>query len=360
MNRVKLFLPAVITFFIISFFITFNRISYSNQDSQKLLETEKNTIEVVKNNVDSVVFVSNIQRVSRGFLDLEGQEVPTGAGSGFVWDEQGHIVTNYHVIQGGGKFSISFNRDKTQYEAVLVGDEAYKDIAVLKLVKPPKKLHPIKVGSSKNLLVGQKTIAIGNPYGLDHTVTQGIVSALDRSIKGVTGISINDMIQTDAAINPGNSGGPLLNSNGELIGMNTVIYSTSGGSAGVGFSVPVDTINNIVPQLIKHGQVIRPKLGIAMKFNEQIKYRYGIKKGVVIWSIAEGGPIAKAGLKGLTQDNNSIYIGDILLKIGDVEVNNYEDIYHALDKFKIGDTANITYLRDGKTKETTIKFIQID
>ena len=196
MNRVKLFLPAVITLSIISFFIAFNRISYSNPDAQKLLETEKNTIEVVKNTVNSVVFVSNIQRVSRGFLDLEGQEVPTGAGSGFVWDEKGHIVTNYHVIQGGGKFLIAFNGDKTQYEAVLVGDEAYKDIAVLKLVKLPKNLHPIKVGSSKNLLVGQKTIAIGNPYGLDHTVTQGIVSALDRSIKGVTGISINNMIQT--------------------------------------------------------------------------------------------------------------------------------------------------------------------
>lgn len=318
----------------------------------KLLPSEKQTIKIYKNASLSVVNVSNI-KTQRDFY--YGQvDVPQGSGSGYVWDNEGHIVTNFHVVQGGDQFMITFKNNKKQYKAKIVGVEPKKDIAVLKLIKNPKTLNPIEIGKSKDLQVGQLTLAIGNPFGLDHTLTTGVISALGREIKGIGGVKIFDMIQTDASINSGNSGGPLLNSSGKLIGMNTMIFSTSGASSGLGFAVPVDTINMVVPQLIKHGKVIQPALGIS-PLPEQYARRF-FKKGVVIASVQPDGAAKEANLQGMKRDQfGRTYFGDIVLKIENMEVNNLDDIYQALQKYKVGDTVTITYLRDEKEKKATLK-----
>jgi S1-C subfamily serine protease len=326
--------------------------------SNLVTEDEKNTVAVFQKAVSSVVFVSTITKSRRGWY-YGAQDIPAGAGSGYVWDNEGHIVTNYHVVQGGDKFNITFHNDKETYEAVVVGIEEKKDIAVLKLIQKPKNLMPISIGSSSNLMVGQKTLAIGNPFGLDHTMTSGIVSALDRKIEGIGRIKIHGMIQTDASINPGNSGGPLLNSSGEVIGMNTMIFSHSGSSAGVGFAVPIDTIKRVVPQLIDHGKVIRPGLGIGI-LPESVKQRFGIEKGIVISVVDENGPAAQAGLVGIGQDRwGRIFLGDIIIKINDHEVNSYDDIYNTLDKYTAGETVDVEYIRDGKSKKSKIKLMTL-
>lgn len=322
--------------------------------STGLLDVEQKTIALYKEVLPSVVNVSNIKIASHLFYGTV--EVPQGAGSGFVWDNQGHIVTNFHVVNGGNEFVVTFQNDSKQYSAKLVGSEPKKDIAVLKLKEIPAKLVPIRVGESKTLQVGQMTLAIGSPFGLDHTLTTGVVSALGRKIEGFGGVKIHDMIQTDAAINMGNSGGPLLNSSGNLIGMNTMIFSTSGSSAGLGFAVPVDTISMIVPQLIKHGRIIRPGLGIGI-VPENLRKHVGMsEKGVIISYIDETGAAAKAGLKGMTQDRfGRVFVGDVILSIDDKEVNSLDDIYHALEKYKIGDLVTVKYQRGKKTYTTKLK-----
>lgn len=331
-------------------------------DQLRLLDDEKNTIGVFNDVVNSVVNVSNIRKISRGgnfFVWGDEMEVPQGQGSGFIWDKSGHIVTNFHVIQGGDSFIISFHEDTKQYKAKLVGAEPKKDIAVLKLEEIPQGLKPVSMGDSDTLLVGQKTMALGNPFGLDHTITSGIVSALDRKILGIGDVTINGMIQTDSSINPGNSGGPLLDSAGRVIGMNTMIYSQSGGNAGVGFAVPADTIKQIVPQLIKHGKVIRPGLGIGI-LPEPQKRRFGVDSGIVITFVDEEGAAGKAGLRGITRDAYGRYfIGDVILKIDDKKVETYDDIYHALESYKIGDEVTVEYLRDGKKMKQKLKLSQI-
>jgi len=334
-------------------------LSRDHDENRMFIENEKNSIKIFRETVNSVVNVSTLQKMGSGRWYYGNMDVPAGAGSGFVWDNEGHIVTNFHVVERGNKFQVSFHHDKTQYEAKLVGSAPKKDIAVLKLSKKPAKLSPIKVGSSSNLVVGQKAVAIGNPFGLDHTITAGIVSALDRKIKGIGGVDIHGMIQADTSINPGNSGGPLLDSQGRIIGMNTVIYSGSGTSSGVGFAVPVDTIKRIVPQLIKYGKVIRPGLGIGL-LPEHIKARYGLSKGIVISYVDVNGAAAKAGLKAIGQDRwGRIFLGDIILKIGGEEVNNYNDIFHVLDKRKIGDTVEVEYLRDDQVKKVKVSLGEI-
>lgn len=329
-------------------------------DTSKLLENERNTIQVFQDVGDSVVNVSSV-KVSRGhwLFDPEPMEIPSGAGSGFIWDNKGHIVTNFHVIADSDQFNISFKGDKKQYKAKLVGAEPKKDIAVLKLEELPKKLKPITVGTSANLIVGQKAMAIGNPFGLDHTITSGIISALGRKIKGIGGVKIHGMIQADTSINPGNSGGPLLDSRGRLIGMNTMIYSGSGTSAGVGFAVPVDTVSAIVPQLIKYGKVSRPGLGIGV-LDDYHKSYFGIEAGIVIKYVDENSPAGKAGLKGMGRDRyGRYYIGDIITKIDGKPINNFDDIYHVLEKYKVGDKVTVTYERDGKIKTTKVKLTQL-
>jgi S1-C subfamily serine protease len=322
--------------------------------SADLLPVESKTIEIYRKVVPSTVNVSNI-KLSRNFYYGE-VEIPQGQGSGFVWDNEGHIVTNFHVVQGGNSFVVTFHNDQKQYRATIVGATPEKDIAVLKLEEKPAKLIPVAIGTSKNLQVGQYSFAIGSPFGLDYTLTTGVVSALGRKIEGVGGVKISDMIQTDAAINMGNSGGPLLNSSAELIGMNTVIFSTSGSSAGLGFAVPADTISRIVPQLIKHGKIIRPGLGISIVPDAMKVFRLQIKKGIVISHVDEKGSAAAAGLKGMTQDQlGRYYLGDIILSVDGQEVNSLDDIYQVLDKKNIGDTVDVKYRREGKDLKVKIK-----
>ncbi len=325
-----------------------------------LLEDEKNTISLFQKNVKSVVNVSNMRIARSGWwFHSEEMEVPAGAGSGFVWDDKGHIVTNYHVIANGDSFVVSFHKDKETYDATVVGTYPQKDIAVLKLKKRPKTLSPITPGTSKDLLVGQKAVAIGNPFGLDHTMTSGIISATGRKIRGVANVTINGMIQTDCSINPGNSGGPLYDSQGKVIGMNTMIYSASGSSAGVGFSVPIDTIKSIVPQIIKYGKVKRPGLGIGL-LEEGYRNHFGIEKGIVVRYVDPKSPASRAGLEGIKRDRRGRYmLGDIILKIDDHEVNNYDEIFNVLDNYKVGDEVTITYLRGDDEKKTKLKLMEL-
>jgi S1-C subfamily serine protease len=330
------------------------------RDMSLFTENEKNTISIFKNSVKSVVNVSNIQIARTSWFETQTSEVPIGAGSGFVWDNKGHIVTNFHVAMDADTFMISFHGDKKQYRAKLVGAEPKLDIAVLKLETFPKKIHPIAVGVSDNLLVGQKTLAIGNPFGLDHTITQGIVSALNRKIPGIGDVTIHGMIQTDSSINPGNSGGPLIDSTGKLIGMNTLIYSKSGSSSGVGFAVPVSSIKRTVPQLISHGKVIRPGLGIGI-LPEMHKVRFGIEKGIVITFLDKKGGAFKAGLEGIKRDQYGRYIiGDTILAVNGKEVNNLDDIYHILNLKKIGDKVKVTYRRGIERKKRKIEVLLIE
>lgn len=318
-----------------------------------LLPEEMILTQIYKNAVPAVVNITSI--VSRENIFFESTDIPAGMGSGILWNREGYIVTNAHVVDGSTSLLVTFNGDTKQYKAKLIGAAAQKDIAVIKLIEMPKILKPISVGRSNDLLVGQWAIAIGNPFGLDHSMSKGIISALDRKIDGYGGVKIHNMIQTDAAINQGNSGGPLLNSSGELIGMNAMIFSKSGTSAGLGFAVPVDTITRTVPDLIKYGKEVRPALGISM-LEDYMKLRYYGEKGVAVSYVAELGPAKKAGLRGISKDQNGrIYLGDLLLKINETEINSHDDIYHALDKLKIGDSVKITYSREGKKLTTNLK-----
>ncbi len=320
------------------------------KDATNFLENEKNSIEIFQKTVDSVVNVSNIKKARRSFFDMDPTEVEAGVGSGFVWDKNGHVVTNFHVVDGGDSFLITFKNDKKQYRAKFVGADPKKDIAVLKLEELPKDLLAIPVGDSKGLLVGQKTLAIGNPLGLDHTLTTGIVSALERKIQGYGGVSITGMIQTDASINPGNSGGPLLDSQGRLIGINTMIFNAggTGSSAGLGFAIPVDTVKSIVPQVIKYGKVIRPGLGVAI-LEPYYMARFGINSGVMLKYVDPKGPAGKAGLQGITRDRQGqYYVGDLIVGIDNAEVKSYDDLYNTLDKYKIGDKVKIKFMRENK------------
>ncbi len=316
-----------------------------------LAEDEKATIELFRRTSPSVVFITTLSRQARGFFEI--QEVPQGAGSGFVWDARGHVVTNFHVIQGASAARVSLH-DRSEWDATLVGAAPDQDLAVLRIRAPAEKLVPILVGASKDLQVGQKVFAIGNPFGLDFTLTTGIVSALGRSIPSLTGRRIDDVVQTDAAINPGNSGGPLLDSAGRLIGVNTQIASPSGASAGVGFAVPVDTVNRVVPQLVQHGRVVRPQLGIAAG-NESVLRRLGVK-GVLVMSVVEGSPADRAGLRGTyREEDGTLVLGDVVQAIDGSEVASLDDLFAALERRRPGDVVKVRVLRDGRARELEVK-----
>ncbi len=322
----------------------------------RLTEDETNTIEIVRKTRNSVVYVTNLQYV-RDFFYSSDQPVPRGSGSGFVWDDQGHIVTNFHVIDEGDKFMVSLPNQK-QVEATLVGRDPRKDIAVLKLGQQVAGLAPVSIGTSRDLQVGQKVIAIGNPFGFDHTVTTGIVSALGRSIPGAGDVTIRDMIQTDASINPGNSGGPLLNSSGELIGMNTMIATPT--SSGVGFAIPVDTIRKIVPQIIRFGKVTRPDIGGVSFVRDEVAQRAGIA-GAVILEVSRGSRAYDLGLRGLYRDNfGRLLIRDVVTGIDAAIVKSYDDLFTALDGYKIGDTVTLAVEREGKSRTVTIQLVGND
>ena len=310
-----------------------------------LAEDEKSTIELFKRASPSVVYITTLSRRPVNFFEMT--DVPQGTGSGFLWDRQGHVVTNYHVLKDADSSVVTLS-DQTNWKATVVGVEPDKDLAVLRISAPAEKLTPILVGTSKGLQVGQKVFAIGNPFGLDETLTTGIVSALGRTIEAVTGRKIQDVIQTDAAINPGNSGGPLLDSAGRLIGVNCQIASPSGASAGIGFAVPVDTVNAVVPELIAHGRIVRPRLGISPA-NESVARQLGVT-GVLILGVAEGSGAAKAGLRGTERDRDGSFIlGDIIVGVAGQDVANYDDLVSALEKQKIGDTVPVKIVRGDRT-----------
>jgi S1-C subfamily serine protease len=277
------------------------------------------------------------------------QSVPSGTGSGFIWDDRGHVVTNLHVIAGAAEASVRLN-DGRDYPAGLVGASPAHDLAVLQIRVPFNLPPPVPIGTSSDLKVGQKVFAIGNPFGLDWTLTTGIVSALDRSLNGEDGRTIQHLIQTDAAINPGNSGGPLLDSAGRLIGINTAIYSPSGASAGVGFAIPVDTVNRVVPQLISNGHYIQPGLGIQVDdtLNRLITRQLGVR-GVAVLRVAPGSAAEQAGLRAaeLTPER-TIIPGDVITEVNTVKVESAGQLFAVLDDHKIGDEVGLSVWRDGK------------
>lgn len=317
--------------------------------SRRLQSDELATVKLFRENTPSVVYITNLA-VRRDVFTLDVMEVPQGSGSGFLWDTKGHVVTNYHVIRGASDLRVTLG-DQSVYEADVVGYDEDKDVAVLHIEAPKDKLRPIPVGTSSDLLVGQKVYAIGNPFGLDHTLTTGVISGLRREISSAaTGRPIQDVIQTDAAINPGNSGGPLLDSTGNLIGINTAIYSPSGASSGVGFSIPVDTVSGIVDQIIKYGKVTRPVLGISFAPEQSVE-QLGVS-GVLVLDAPPGGPAGKAGLKSTSRDEyGRLVLGDIITSLNGQKVNNGSDLYKILDRCKVGDTVSVEVLRgDQKVK----------
>jgi S1-C subfamily serine protease len=344
-------------------------------------QAESKRIAIFERTSPSVVFLDTYTE-RRDTFSPNVMEVPLGSGSGFIWDDKGHIVTNYHLVRNSQTAQVAIltsakdrkglpaasvptvqpystsmrptsvvsvgtggNYMRSFYKATVVGVDPTKDIAVLKVEAPRSLLRPIAVGTSKGLKVGQQALAIGNPFGLDHTLTAGIISGTGREVRSPIGRPITNVIQTDASINPGNSGGPLLDSSGKLIGMNTAIYSPSGASAGIGFAIPVDTVKTIVETLIRDGKVVRPVLGISLLESKQAR-ALGISSGALVLEVPPGSPAAKAGLKGTRRlESGLVEVGDIIAKIGDTIVNTEADLFQALEKYKPGENVVISVLR---------------
>ena len=308
-----------------------------------LAEDEKSTIELYNQSRQGVVNITTLANRKTG-INLNIQQMPEGTGSGFVWDDAGHIVTNFHVIQNADAAQITF-ADQSVFQARLVGYFADKDLAVLKVDAPKGKLKPLPLGRSDDLQVGQKVYAIGNPFGLDQTLTTGIISALGREIDSVNKRPIKNVIQSDAAINPGNSGGPLLDSAGLLIGVNTAIYSTSGVSAGIGFAIPVDEVNRVVPELIKHGKVTKPGLGVTLAPDNMS--RQWVPEGVVVLDVLPEGAAAKVGIRGSSRKKTgNIVLGDIIKSVDGKQIKVLKDLYLVLDQKKVGDVVKVLILRE--------------
>ena len=324
------------------------------------IEDERNTISVFEAVAPATVFVTQSHLVRNRFTSRVDQ-IPAGTGTGFIWDAQGHVVTNYHVVAKGDSFSVSlFNEDSIT--ARLVGGDPKRDIAVLRIdpdALKGRELTTVRLPpEGAELRVGQKTLAIGNPFGFDHTLTTGVISALEREVVGFGGVSIRNMIQTDASINPGNSGGPLLDSGGQLIGMNTMIFSKSGSSAGIGFALPVETIRRLVPQIIQYGHPRRAGLGIEY-VPDNITAKAGIR-GVIIDKIVPEGPAAKAGLRGLLVRGSQVSLGDVIVGIDDLEVKNYDDLFNALEEHGPGDVVKVKVKRGGEVFAIEVELALLD
>lgn len=312
---------------------------------------EKSTIAVFREASPSVVHITAIA-VQRDLFTLNLYQIPEGTGSGFIWDNSGNIITNFHVIQNADAAQVTL-ADQSNWKARRVGAAPDKDLAVLRIDAPANKLRAIPVGTSKDLQVGQSVFAIGNPFGLDQSLTTGVISALGREIESVTRRPIQGVIQTDAAINPGNSGGPLLDSAGRLIGVNTAIYSPSGASAGIGFAIPVDTVNRIVPELIRSGKVTRPGMGIQIA-EDQIAERLGVT-GVLLVDVAQGSAAAKAGLRPTRREaSGRVRLGDVITAIDSKKVESSNELFLLLEKYKVGDSINVSLLRDGKAVQVKV------
>ena len=320
----------------------------------ELASDEKSTIELFENAGVSVVYITTRDR-RVNFWTMSVVEVPRGSGSGFVWDRNGHIVTNYHVIQGAESAEVLFS-DHSAYPAKLVGASPDHDLALLRVKAPSEILVPIPIGTSHDLQVGQKAFAIGSPFGLDKTLTTGIISALGRTIEAASGRTIEGVIQTDAAINPGNSGGPLLDSAGRLIGVNTAIYSPSGAYAGIGFAVPVDTVSRVVPHLTTHGRYIRPRLGIYIndQIGRQITAQVGVE-GVPVLDLSPGSNGEKAGLRPtVVGRGGGVVVGDIITRVGSRKVRHVDGLLNALEQYRPGDAVELTVLRNRKTLKIVV------
>jgi S1-C subfamily serine protease len=317
-----------------------------------LLPEERNTIEIFQRTSPSVVFI-NTQALQRNPFTFDVSLVPQGSGSGFVWDATGIIVTNNHVIENARQIEIVLG-DKTVLRARVIGTDPSVDIAVLKVEAPTgRRLTPLPLADSARLLVGQKVLAIGNPFGLDRTLTTGVVSALGREIDAPNKRKIRDVIQTDAPINPGNSGGPLLDSSGKVIGVNTMIYSPSGASAGIGFAVPVNTVKRVVPDIVKFGKVSRPSLGLGT-VNDHIARRNGIK-GVIVGEVNPGGAAARAGLKPVRiTKRGEVLLGDVIIALADYKVETTDDLLNALEQHKPGERITLKVLRDSKETQVAL------
>ncbi|MEM7448549.1 MAG: trypsin-like peptidase domain-containing protein [Myxococcota bacterium] len=311
-----------------------------------LSELEQNTIEVFRGAYPSVVHITTLA-MRQDLFRRNVTAVPRGTGTGFVWDEKGHIVTNYHVVRGGNAARVAL-ADGTVWDARLVGYYDDKDLAVLKIDARAEQLVPLTIGTSADLVVGQRVYAIGNPFGLDHTLSTGVVSAVGREIPSVGGRPIQGAIQTDAAINPGNSGGPLLDSAGRLIGVNTQIYSPSGASAGVGFAVPVDAVRRVVPQLVAQGRVTRPVLGVDVD-EGRLAQRIGLE-GVMVLGVTPGSGAEQAGLRAakIDRQSGSLVVGDVIVSVEGESVGHSDDVFRILESRHSGDTVSVQVVRDGE------------
>jgi len=317
-----------------------------------LTPEEKRDVAVFEHAAPSVVFITNVA-LRRDFFSLNVFEIPQGSGTGFVWDRRGHVVTNYHVVSGASALMVTM-ADQSEWEGTLVGIAPSKDLAVLRIDTPAKHLTPIVLGGAQHLRVGQHVYAIGNPFGLDQTLTKGVVSALGRELRSPSGRTITNVVQTDASINPGNSGGPLLDSRGRLVGVNTAIYSPSGANAGIGFAVPVDTVRWIVPQLIEHGKVIRPVLGVQL-IADAVARRLNVP-GVIVGAVLPGGPADRAGLRGTERDRSGrLRLGDVLVTIDKQKITDTDSLLTSLEEHRPGDRVNVGFIRDRTRRAVEVR-----
>lgn len=330
-------------------------------DLNSLLSDERNTIEVFQKSSSKVVYVHRLATINNHH-SLVKKKVPDGAGSGIIWDNKGHILTNFHVIKGADDLAVSLGN--MTVPAKVIGTEPRKDIAVLEIKSPQalaylKNYKPFEIVSLRDLIVGQKAIAIGNPFGLDHSLSKGVVSALGRKVPGIGGVTIRNMIQTDTPINPGNSGGPLLNSAGHLIGMNTMIYSRSGSSAGIGFAVPADDIERVVTQIIQHGRVILSGIGIQ-RVEPHIAESLGVRKGILIADVLPNTPAAHMKLRGTYRDSwGHIVRGDVIVAVNAHPVPDYDALYNLLTEIKVGDEITLSIERGHKRINVKMRTIDI-
>lgn len=318
-----------------------------------LAEEEQNNIAVFRAVSPSTVHITTVE-TARDLFSMNVMQVPRGTGSGFIWDDSGHVVTNFHVIQGASAARVTL-ADQTEWPAELAGAFPDRDLAVLRIRAPRDKLRPVAVGASRDLQVGQRVYAIGNPFGLDQTLTTGIISALNREIESANQRKIRGVIQTDAAINPGNSGGPLLDSAGRLIGVNTAIFSPSGASAGIGFAIPVDEVNRVVPRLIRDGKFLRPTLGVQSA-PPQLHAALGLPKGLAVVAVVKGSPAEAAGIVPFRRGaKGEVLAGDLITAIAGRPVASLDEMLDALERHQPGDVVKLTVLRGGRPAELTVR-----
>jgi S1-C subfamily serine protease len=318
-----------------------------------LAEDELANIAVFRAVSPSTVHITTLA-TARNFFSTDVMQIPRGTGTGIIWDERGHVVTNFHVLEGASGARVTLS-DQTEWQASLVGVFPDRDLAVLRIDAPREKMRPIVIGSSRELQVGQRVYAIGNPFGLDQTLTTGVVSALNREIQSATQRTIRGVIQTDAAINPGNSGGPLLDSAGRLIGVNTAIYSPSGASAGIGFAIPVDEVNRVVPRLIRDGKFVRPTLGVTSA-PPQLHAALRLPKGLAVIGVIKGSPAEAAGLVPFRRGpKGEVVAGDLITAFAGRPVATLDDMLDALERHQPGELVKLTLVRGGRTIELPVR-----